>query len=194
MEVAHLSAILHDLDDHKYKETKSDKMEAEEFLIEMNYPKDKIKRVIYVIENISFNKQLETLQWDFFTGLTNVDKNMPLELQIAMDADRLDAIGSIGIIRCLEFSRKIGNDVFDSKIPIRNEMSPEQYRSKEKSTAINHMYEKLVHICKIMNTKPAKFIARKREKFLWEFIHNFHDEWNSKFDQKSYLREIFRDE
>jgi uncharacterized protein len=134
----------------------------------LNYPKDKIDRIVYVIENISFKNELK-----------NGDIKMTKELEICMDADRLDAIGAIGIRRCIAYNSQMNTKIYDPNIKYRENLDKSTYMNKkEETTAINHFYEKLFKLKDKMKTKSGRELAEKRDKFMHEFVDEFIGEWN----------------
>eukprot|EP01080_Neovahlkampfia_damariscottae_P003959 gene3959-7215_t len=171
LEIIQLSALLHDLKDYKYSGDENAGPKAtREFLEKLNYPKDNIERIVFVIENISFKNELS--------------KNSPKiestkELEIVMDADRLDAIGAMGITRCFSYSLKMNRKIYDPKIKPRTNLTKDSYmNNKEESTALNHFYEKLFLLKDKMKTKSGFEIAQKREDFMKDFVDQFLGEWN----------------
>ncbi len=161
-EVVEISALVHDLIDEKV-EQRMGKNELEKKLEEFGVDKEKIEKIIFVIDNISFSK--------------NVPKEkLSLEAKIVQDADKLDALGAIGIARVFAYSGKAGRPIYDPEIKV--EFNKERrIRSK---TAINHFYEKLFLLKEEMNTEKAKEIAEKREQFMVEFLRRFFEEWEGR--------------
>ncbi|WP_172252617.1 HD domain-containing protein [Saccharibacillus deserti] len=100
-----------------------------------------------------------------------------LEGRVVQDADRLDAIGAIGIARTFVYSGKKGRPMYDPEIPVRQEMTPEEYRSGN-DTAINHFHEKLLKLKDLLNTDSGRRIADSRHAFMKEFLERFEREWN----------------
>lgn len=102
-----------------------------------------------------------------------------IEGMCVQDADRLDAMGAIGIGRAFAFGGSHGRAMYDPEIPPRESMSEAEYR-KGGSPTLNHFYEKLFKIGAMMNTEEAKKIAAGREAFMREFVQRFLDEWDGK--------------
>lgn len=158
-------ALLHDVLDDKmtYDKDKS-KAEIEELLAGLPLTKLHIDEILHTLENIGFKGGngivLETL-----------------EGKIVQDADRLDALGAIGTARTFMYSGARGQAMYDPEIEVRTEMTYEQYR-KEKSTAINHFYEKLFLLTDTLQTEAAKKIALERHAFMQQFVDQFLKEWN----------------
>lgn len=166
--VVALGALLHDVADSKFHdgdETIGPKI-AREFLFKHNVDSSIIEHVVKIIENISFNKSLEA-----------GEKFTSLELQVVQDADRLDAIGAIGIARCFNYGGFKNRKMFDPDIQPNLNMTKEEYK-KSKAPTINHFYEKLLLLKDKMNTKTGKQIAKKRHKYMEEFLDQFYAEWD----------------
>ncbi len=166
--VVALGALLHDIADSKFHdgdETVGPRL-AREFLFENNVDSLVIEHVINIIENISFKKSLE--KTELFTSP---------ELDVIQDADRLDAIGAIGIARCFNYGGFKNRPLYNPEIEPNLSMSKEEYK-KSSSPTINHFYEKLLLLKEKMNTKTGKKLARKRHDFMKLFLEEFYAEWN----------------
>ena len=166
IEVIELSALLHDIADPKFHngdETLATKISSE-FLKSIKVEENIINQVLYIIENISFKNREESHQ------------NPSLELQIVQDADRLDAIGAIGIARTFNFGGFKNNLMYHPDIQPKLNMSKEEYK-KSNGTTINHFYEKLLLLKDLMNTETAKKIASERHDFMLKFLDEFYKEW-----------------
>ncbi len=167
LEVIELSALLHDIADPKFHngdETLALKI-SQNFLEELHVEGELIEHVLFVIKNISFKNRAEA------------PENPPLELQIVQDADRLDAIGAIGIARTFNFGGFKNNLMYHPEINPNLGMNKEEYK-KSKGTTINHFYEKLLLLKDLMNTETAKKIASERHDFMLQFLDEFYKEWN----------------
>ena len=167
LEVIELSALLHDIADPKFHngdETLALKI-SKDFLEEIHVEGELIEQVLFVIKNISFKNRAEA------------PENPPLELQIVQDADRLDAIGAIGIARTFNFGGFKNNLMYHPEIKPNLGMNKEEYK-KSKGTTINHFYEKLLLLKDLMNTETAKKIASERHDFMLQFLDEFYKEWN----------------
>lgn len=167
LEVIELSALLHDIADPKFHngdETLALKI-SKDFLAEIQVEGELIEQVLFVIKNISFKNRAEA------------PENPPLELQIVQDADRLDAIGAIGIARTFNFGGFKNNLMYHPEIKPNLGMNKEEYK-KSNGTTINHFYEKLLLLKDLMNTETAKKIASERHDFLLKFLDEFYKEWN----------------
>ena len=167
LEVIELSALLHDIADPKFHngdETLALKI-SKDFLEEIHVEAELIEQVLFVIKNISFKNRAEA------------PENPPLELQIVQDADRLDAIGAIGIARTFNFGGFKNNLMYHPEIKPNLGMNKEEYK-KSNGTTINHFYEKLLLLKDLMNTETAKKIASERHNFMLQFLDEFYKEWN----------------
>ena len=141
---------------------------AREFLFNHNVDSLVIEHVINIIENISFNKSLE--KGEQFTSL---------ELEVVQDADRLDAIGAIGIARCFNYGGFKNRKLFDPSVKPNMNMTKEEYKTSTAPT-INHFYEKLLLLSDKMNTKTGKQIAKQRHQFMEAYLDQFYAEWDGK--------------
>ena len=170
LELIELSALLHDIADPKFHngdETLALKI-SKDFLEEIHVEGELIEQVLFVIKNISFKNRAEA------------PENPPLELQIVQDADRLDAIGAIGIARTFNFGGFKNNLMYHPEIKPNLGMNKEEYK-KSNGTTINHFYEKLLLLKDLMNTETAKKIASERHGFMLQFLDEFYKEWNVEF-------------
>lgn len=167
LEVVELSALLHDIADPKFHdgdETLALKI-SKEFLESQNVSNEIIEQVLFIIKNISFKNRGE------------VPDVLPIELQIVQDADRLDAIGAIGIARTFNFGGFKNNLMFHPEIKPNLNQSKEVYK-KSNGTTINHFYEKLLLLKDLMNTDSGKKLAEERHEFMLSFLEQFYREWN----------------
>lgn len=167
IEVVELSAILHDIADPKFHdgdETIAPKI-ARAFLEEQNVSEETIQKVLFVIENISFKNR------------DQAPVNPPIELQVVQDADRIDAIGAIGIARTFNFGGFKNNLMYHPDIKPQLGMSKEEYK-KSNGTTINHFYEKLLLLKDMMNTEKGKKMAEERHNYMLNFLDQFYKEWN----------------
>ena len=167
LQVLELGALLHDIADPKFHngdETLALKI-SREFLGSQSVSEEIIEKVLFIIQNISFKNRGE------------VPENLPLELKIVQDADRLDAMGAIGIARTFNFGGFKNNLMFHPEIPPKLSMSKEEYKKNE-GTTVNHFYEKLLLLKDLMNTENAKKIASERHDFMLKFLEEFYKEWD----------------
>lgn len=165
--VVKLAALLHDIADSKFHngdETVGPKT-ARTFLESQNVSEDIISHVIAIIENISFKGG-------------NFEKEFhSKELEIVQDADRLDAIGAIGIARTFNYGGFKNRPLYNPNIQPNLNMSKEEYKNSESPT-LNHFYEKLLLLKDKMNTETGKKIAQKRHDFMVNFLSQFYAEWD----------------
>ena len=167
LEVVKLAALLHDIADSKFHngdESVGPKT-AKTFLEAQNVKEETILHVIAIIENISYKGG-------------NFDQQFhSKELAIVQDADRLDAIGAIGIARTFNYGGFKNRALYDPEIAPNLAMSKEEYKKSEAPT-INHFYEKLLLLKDKMNTETGKKIAKKRHDFMIHFLAQFYAEWD----------------
>lgn len=164
MEIVCLASLLHDFDDAKITNSTTELENATKWLKENNYPQERIDCIKDIINNISFK---------------GVDTKIPdtIEGKIVQDADRLDAIGAIGIARTFAFGGTKGREMWDPSEHYVDNMNEEEYR-KNKGNTINHFYEKLLKLKDMMNTETAKEIAEHRHLYMENFLEEFYSEWN----------------
>ena len=164
--VVQLGALLHDIADSKFHngdETIGPRL-AREFLEAENVPDEVITQVVAIIENISYKGG-------------NFSKTYhSKELDIVQDADRLDAIGAIGIARTFNYGGFKNRPLYNPAIAPNLRMTKEEYKNSEAPT-LNHFYEKLLLLKGKMNTETAKQIAKDRHHFMEVFLSQFYAEW-----------------
>ena len=167
LNVVKLGALLHDIADSKFHqgdESIGPKM-ALEFLENLNVDPETIQHVINIIENISFKGG-------------NTEKTFSsIELNIVQDADRLDAIGAIGIARTFNYGGFKNRPLYNPNIAPKLRMSKEEYKNNEAPT-LNHFYEKLLLLKDKMNTETGKKIAQERHRYMEGFLSQFYAEWD----------------
>lgn len=167
LEIVKLGALLHDIADSKFyngDESVGPKI-AKEFLEQEGASKETVEHVVAIIENISFKGG-------------NFDKNFDsIELQIVQDADRLDALGAIGIARTFNYGGFKNRSIYNPNVAPKLNMSKEEYKKSEAPT-INHFYEKLLLLKDKMNTETGKKLAESRHKFMEQFLAQFYAEWD----------------
>ena len=166
LQVVKLAALLHDVADSKFHngdETLGAKM-AREFLVAQNVADETINHVIAIIENISFK------------GGNFENEFNSKELEIVQDADRLDAIGAIGIARTFNYGGFKNRTLYDPNIQPNLNMSKEEYKNSEAPT-LNHFYEKLLLLKDKMNTPTGKKLAEARHIYMQNFLSQFYAEW-----------------
>lgn len=152
-----MTAYLHDMTDHKFF---ADDSQLSDFLHSLNLDEKTIALLLDTINSVSYSSYAKTNS---------------IELQIVQDADRLDAIGAIGIARTFSYGAVKGNPFFDKDIPPVLNMTKEQYK-KHRSTTINHFHEKLLKLKDLMHTKTAKNIAEQRHAFMVTFLEQWDKE------------------
>ena len=156
-----LAAILHDVTDPKLNIRSQDWVI--DYLKQKHIAENVINQVLYITENISFSKSKNR----------SSSTTESIEFQIVQDADRLDAIGAIGIARTFAYGGKKHRPIYTPE---------EQSTNKNKGASINHFYEKLLTLEALMNTPFAKTIARERTSYMESFLETFKNEWNINID------------
>ena len=164
LETVQLAALLHDVDDRKVSPTTCENLDnAVSFLREIGKNEEYIGRILTVIREISFGD--------------NDSAPSTLEGRCVQDADRLDAIGAIGIGRAFAFGGSRGRLMHHPDAEPRLNMTKEEYRRSE-STTVNHFYEKLFLLKERMNTATAVRIAEARDEYMHQFLDEFMSEWD----------------
>ncbi|UAM97395.1 HD domain-containing protein [Polaribacter litorisediminis] len=169
--VVSLAALLHDIADPKFHqgdETIGPK-KATKFLIAQKVPKEIGQHVVKIIKHVSFKNSLSNDKRKFTSK----------ELEVVQDADRLDAIGAIGIARCFNYGGFKNRELYNPEILPNLTLTKEEYKNSNAPT-INHFYEKLLLLKDQMNTSTGKQIALKRHQFMEEYLNQFYSEWNGK--------------
>ena len=162
--IVQLAAMLHDVDDVKLSpETHANKDRAVEFLRKHGVPEEMIKTICGIIDEVSF-KGTDSVVPETFEG------------KCVQDADRLDALGAIGIARAFAYGGSHDRVIHDPSIEPNLHMNADEYHNHV-STTINHFYEKLFLLRDLMNTDAAKKIAEQRENYMKSYISEFLDEW-----------------
>lgn len=164
--VVELAALLHDIADSKFHngEESIGPRVAKEFLQAQNVEPSIIDHVVAIIQNISFKG-----------GHTSSGFHS-IELDIVQDADRLDAIGAIGIARAFNYGGFKNRKIYDPNIPAKLHQSKEEYKSNTAPT-LNHFYEKLFLLKDKMNTVTGKNVAEQRHQFMAQYVDTFYKEW-----------------
>ncbi len=165
--VIRLGSLLHDIADSKFHngdESIGPRI-AHNFLEKQEVEAQTIEHVVKIIENISFKNS--------FDGQKFTSK----ELEIIQDADRLDAIGAIGIARAFVYGGHKNNPIYHPEIKPKTKQTKEEYKKGE-TTTINHFYEKLLKLKDLMNTKTGKEMAEERHLFMEQFLEQFFKEWD----------------
>ncbi|MCQ6277835.1 HD domain-containing protein [Bacillus sp. EB600] len=163
--IVELASLLHDIPDEKLNETiEIGQEKLDSFMQTLRLSFEQMRHINEIIRTISFK------------GGNGVELTS-VEAKIVQDADRLDAIGAIGIARAFAYGGKKGQPIYDPNIEIRKEMSLEEYRNG-KSSSIHHFYEKLLKLTDMLNTETAKSLAASRQQFMISFLTEFYKEWN----------------
>ena len=164
-EVIDLAAVLHDIADTKFHdgaETDGGDM-AYGFLVSNGLDSGKAEHIRKIINNISFRKRLQR------------EEIATIEFQIVQDADRIDAMGAIGIARAFNYGGFKNRALYDPEIPVQQYTSAETYRHSPAPT-LNHFYEKLFLLKDLMNTATGRKLALERHRFMVEFVKRFEQE------------------
>jgi uncharacterized protein len=163
--IIELAALLHDVPDEKLasSEEEGNRM-LNGFISSLSLENDEKEELVDIIHSISYkggnDKQLTSFN-----------------AKIVRDADRLDAIGAIGIARTFAYGGSKGQSLFDPDIEIRSDMTLEEYRNG-KSTSIHHFHEKLLKLKDLMCTDTGRDLAEERHKYMQGFLEQFNKEWN----------------
>jgi uncharacterized protein len=166
--IVQLAALLHDLDDWKFNVAEDETpLRAKAWLDSLAIDPSITDAVCRIITHISYK------------GAGVANKMDSLEGFIVQDADRLDAIGAIGIARAFAYGGYKNRPLYDPDSPPQMHVTFEQYKNS-KSATINHFYEKLLLLKDMMNTPTAKRIAEQRHKVMVEYLSQFMDEWEGK--------------
>lgn len=167
--VVELAALLHDIADAKFHggdESIGPRM-ARSYLNENEVDNETIEAVVYITENMSFKNSFT------FSGTKSI------EFQIVEDADRLDAIGAIGIARAFSYGGYKCRPFYDPGIQPQTKLTTETYKNS-KAPTINHFHEKLLLLKNMMHTQKAKTLAENRHDFMLHYLEQFHAEWDGR--------------
>ncbi|VFQ59488.1 unnamed protein product [Cuscuta campestris] len=170
MFIVELAALLHDIGDYKYVRDPSEAKIVEEFLENEGIEDNTRTNILKIIKGMGFKEEVE----GHANGISS------LEFGVVQDADRLDAIGAIGIARCFTFGGSRHRVLHDPKILPRSDLSKEKYMNKEEQTTINHFHEKLLKLKDLMKTQAGKRRAERRHKFIEDFLEEFYEEWDGR--------------
>ena len=167
--IAIAAAYLHDTIDEKLVMiVKESQNELREFLRKIDFTQEQINQVMDIITKMSFADTLDGRR-----------PELSPEGQVVQDADWLDAIGGIGIVRAIYFGGQHSERIYDPSIAPRQNMSRDDYRNLNNETIINHFYEKLLKIKSMLNTAAAQKVAQHRQQVMLDFLEEFKSEWNS---------------
>ncbi|UQS84564.1 HD domain-containing protein [Apilactobacillus apisilvae] len=163
--IAITAAYLHDvIDDKLVTDPNAKTNQVIDKLAELNFSKIEIHKIINIITHMSYSKNLSN------------HYELDINGQIVQDADRLDAIGAIGIARAFYFGGHFGDVMYDESQQPRINMNKVEYRKH--TTVINHFYEKLFKLPDLMNTKTARKLAVQRKLYMENFVNEFKKEWH----------------
>lgn len=164
--VVELGALLHDIADSKFHNGDEEigPKTARDYLVSLDLPSNIVEHVENIVRHISFKGAIEGQKW-----------TSP-ELAVVQDADRLDAIGAIGIARAFNYGGHKERGLYDPTIKPNLHMSKEEYKSSTAPT-LNHFYEKLLLLKDLMNTKTGKEMAEGRHQFMEKYLEQFYSEW-----------------
>ena len=216
LEIIELASILHDVGDYKYKTENSIGVSAiEDMFKEYNYPEDKTKRVLHVINNVGFSSELKRIDQErignihdkqcestlpMYISLSKRCYEFPMsqstdiqfvqrdpdyhtpELCVVQDADRLEALGGIGISRCLFFTAARRGLIHDPDVTPDDTLTANRYvkqqNGSKRNASITHFYEKIFKLQSLMKTEKGKEMAIERTKIMYNFVHAVENEWN----------------
>lgn len=167
--VVELAALLHDIADAKFNDGDEQigPVKAGNFLQSLNLPKTIVDHVCQIIKNISFKGGNFELEFQ------------SKELDVVQDADRLDAIGAIGIARAFNYGGHKGRALYNPSVKPVMDMDREAYK-KSTAPTINHFYEKLLLLKDRMNTETGRTMAKERHDFMLQYLEQFYREWSGK--------------
>lgn len=167
--IVEMAALLHDIADSKFHNGDEEigPKKAGEFLKKIDIEESQIVHIQQIIRNMSFKSSLGKLD---FTSK---------EMELVQDADRLDAIGAIGIARAFTYGGFKNREMYNPEIPPALNMTKEEYKSSTAPT-INHFYEKLLLLKDKMNTQTGRKLAEDRHQFMLSYLEQFYNEWNGK--------------
>jgi len=165
--IVQLGALLHDIADWKFHggDDKAGNRASIKWLKSVGADEATIKKVVHIVDNVTFK------------GLGVASKMQSLEGKIVQDADRLDAIGAMGIARAFSYGGHTNRPLHNPEVKAQSHKSFKEYK-KGGETTINHFYEKLLHLKDLMNTKAGRKMALERHKFLVAYLKEFYAEWN----------------
>ena len=165
--IIELASLLHDIADSKFNNGDEEigPRTACKFLESLSVDITIVEHVENIVRHISFKGSLECQTW-----------TSP-ELGVVQDADRLDAIGAIGIARAFNYGGHFGRPLYDPTVPPNTNMTKDEYK-KSVAPTLNHFYEKLLLLKDLMNTPTGKKIAQERHLYMEQFLEQFYAEWN----------------
>lgn len=169
--IIQLTLLLHDVGDGKViGQEEDDYSIAQNFLKGQNVPSKTINEIMSIIKTMSYSKSFD-----------NPEKNDSIEFKIVQDADRLDAIGAIGVARAFTYGGSRARPLYDPGYTSREFKSSEDFKkTRTEGSTVHHFYDKLLLLKDKLNTDTAKEIANQRDEFMQLFLQEFLDEWNGK--------------
>ncbi len=166
--IVQMAALLHDLDDWKLQTVVTDEpLRTANYLLSVSSDRKFIDSVLAIIEEVSFK------------GAGTVTVPRTVEGKVVQDADRLDALGAIGIARAFAYGGFKRRRMHDPDIPPQIHQSFEEYQTRQ-STTLNHFYEKLLLLKDRMNTDTGRQLAENRHRYMLRYIEQFMNEWNGR--------------
>ncbi|KAJ2485763.1 hypothetical protein IWW37_005844 [Coemansia sp. RSA 2050] len=182
--VVHLAALLHDVDDAKYRQSGETEFSSKAFLQEAGLDSDRAELVCRVVDAVSFRKELLANERDRM-GTSDPDERQwrlgCAELACVQDADRLDAIGAFGVLRCAAFSGARNRTLHDPLDSVIQNITYEQYVAQSGSTsgtAIAHFHEKLLKLASMMKTERGQQEAQQRHRYIVGFLRQIDEEYS----------------
>ncbi len=163
--IVEMASLLHDMDDWKFRDLDKTSTIIEDFLCSIGVDEESRTHITMIVETMSFKGGVEDSSQSTIEGM------------IVQDADRLDAIGAIGIARTFAYGGHKNQPLYNPYIEPYLFHSLEQVKKADNHT-INHFYEKLLKLKDLMNTKTAKEIAVRRHQFMQQFLVEFYGEWD----------------
>lgn len=167
MYIVELGALLHDLDDWKFSTNEDSSAEPAKVMLGLGVEKEVSDQVCDIIKHLSFKG----------AGVDSAMKT--IEGKVVQDADRLDALGAIGIARAFAYGGYKGREIYNPEIKPQLHDTFEQYKNSV-GTTFNHFYEKLFLLKNLMNTETAKEMAKERHEYMEYYVNEFKKEWGIK--------------
>ena len=169
--IVEMAALLHDIGDYKFSggDEKKGQERVARYLNSLPLDSSLIQKILDITTNISFMKTLSR------NGNSAIGEKSP-EFKAVSDADKLDAMGAIGIARVFTYGGYYHRPIYDPAIPPNPDISREEYKITE-NPSLNHFYEKLFKLKDMMYTTYGKRLARGRHKFIEEYLKRFYQEW-----------------
>ncbi len=162
--VIRAASLLHDTIDDKLNGSADAVEDTRNYLKGFSIEEAVVEKILYAMQAVSFK------------GGNNAFEAKSIEDKVVQDADRLDALGAIGIARTFIFGGAKNHEIHDPEAGAREDMTIEEYRTG-RNTMINHFYEKLLKLKDLMHTDAAKALADERHRFMEEYLEQFHAEW-----------------